>query len=321
MRLFLTLLLCFKAFLINAQTCCSGGIPLANNVGFTTQSPGTLLASFNYEHNYLNNLLSENNTLAENNRKRVTNSFLFRMGYTFSQKWSIESLVPYIIQKREILQNSGALDREQSEGIGDIVLMIKYDVLQLQKWNINVGIGPKFATADSDKTNSAGLLLIKDLQPGTGAMDLISRIAISHTPDFRPSTTLFLSGIYSLKTTDNTYLGSQTYKFGNDLQFILGISDQLFIKDKPIYPSIGLRSRNAARDKISEISLPNTGGKWLFLRTNLGIDLSKNIRFISAFEWPIFAYVDGTQLSPTSIFNIGILGNLSIKSQKEIILP
>jgi len=41
-------------FLAYAQTCCSGGIPLSNNIGLTSLGKGTLQIGINYDYNNLN---------------------------------------------------------------------------------------------------------------------------------------------------------------------------------------------------------------------------------------------------------------------------
>jgi hypothetical protein len=304
-----------------AQTCCSSGIPIASNVGFASQGSGVLTTSVHYENNQLSTLLDESDVLALNNRQRNTQSYLWRIGYQFTERWSTEVLVPYVTQNRNITKNNGEIDQEQARGLGDIALLLKYDLVKRMDWNLNVGIGTKLTSGDSKHLNRIGLLLVKDLQPGTGALDWLGRLAIEHHPSFHPSMNIFLSAIYSLKGTDAAYLGSQAYRFGNDWQLFFGAGDQWTFGNTNVSPSIGFRYRRADQDLIDGIDLRNTGGQWVFLRPHLGINVLKNVQLLSTLELPIYSRVDGTQLSPTYIFNLGILANLSLVQTNKITLP
>jgi len=305
----------------SGQTCCSSGIPIASNVGYSSQNRGVITTSFHYENNQLNTLLDEREVLPLNNRQRNTRSYLWRIGYQFRERWSTEALLPYVTQNRDITRNNGEVDQEQAQGIGDVALLVKYDVVKKMEWNVNLGFGTKLSTGNSEHLNRIGLLLVKDLQPGTGAIDWIGRIAIEHHPSFRPSMNIFLSAIYSIKGTDEKYLGSQAYRFGNDGQIFLGVGDQWILGNKNVSSSLGFRYRRAEQDLIDGIDLPNTGGHWIFLRPHLGIQLFKNIQFLSTLEIPILSRVDGTQLSPTYIFNLGVLANVSLVQTNKITLP
>ena len=312
--------LCLAASHLIGQTCCSGGVPISSNLGFQSSEAGNLQFAAAYEHNFLNTLYSESTVLPLNNRQRQTQSFLLRLSYNFSDRFGIETLLPYVIQRRDITQNSGLINREVSNGIGDAVILFKYDLIKNIAWNLNVGIGPKLATGSSTENNSIGLLLVNDLQPGSGATDIISRIALTHNLSARPSSSVYGQAVWTSRGTDNDYLGSQTYGFGSEIQLSGGISDQFITSLTTLYPALSLRYRNATRDAINDNSQENTGGKWVFLKASLGFDILKENRISIAYERPIYTKVDGTQLSPDHILNISFYRNFSLKNTSNKII-
>ncbi len=311
------------AIQLAGQTCCSGGVPISSNLGFQSSESGSLQLATAYEHNFLNTLYAESTVLPLNNRQRQTQSFLLRLSYNVTDRVGIEALLPYVIQRRDITQNSGDIDRESSNGIGDAVILLKYDLIKNITWNLNIGIGPKLSTGSSDQRNSIGLLLVNDLQPGSGATDIISRVALTHNLSARPSSSVYGQVVWTAKGTDPTYLGSQRYGFGSEVQVSGGISDQFITRLTTIYPAISLRYRNATRDTINDNSQENTGGKWVFLKASLGFDVMGENRISIAYERPVYTEVDGTQLSPDHIINFSFYRNFSLKntSNKIILNP
>ena len=119
----------------SAQTCCSGGVPLSSNIGFTSSGQGAVQVAFAFEQNNLKTLYSENNVLELNNRERLTKSFLARIGYGLTDRFSLESLLPFVNQVRNIIQNNGILNTESTKGIGDVVLLGKFDLTRSIAWS------------------------------------------------------------------------------------------------------------------------------------------------------------------------------------------
>ena len=111
---------------VDAQTCCSGGIPLSNSIGLPIESQGAWQLSLSYDYNRLNTLLSGSDQIDDDSRLRITQSLLFNSGYTITNDLSVELLLTYINQKREIDQ-FGNINIDETYGIGDAVLLFKYN--------------------------------------------------------------------------------------------------------------------------------------------------------------------------------------------------
>lgn len=313
------LLFTLNAWIINAQSCCSGGVPLSGNIGFLTSEKGLLNFSINYDYNFLNLLYNENQRLNDNSRKRITQSVLIQSGYNISKSISIDFLFSLVQQEREITQFNNT-DYIRTRGIGDAVVLLKYRVHRISNYHqdLFVGFGSKLPTGKSDYKTASGIQLNADLQPGSGTYDFIYWSHYRRNINFRPSLNIFGRAIYKQNGTNNEYLTSQAYKFGNEFQGILGISDQLLIKNLLLNSGIAIKYISRSKDIINDFQLDNTGGDWLFLVTSIGVNINQDLIFNIDPEIPIFTKVGGTQLSTNFRISIGIYFVLN-KNENELI--
>ena len=122
-RIFLFGIFLFTCFQISSQTCCSGGIPLSNNLGLPNDGKGSFLIGLNYDYNNLNTLNAGSNKLSDDSRLRITNSVLLNAGYAFTDRFSFEGLFTWIHQKRTITQ-FGNENLSETQGVGDAVFLL-----------------------------------------------------------------------------------------------------------------------------------------------------------------------------------------------------
>ena len=119
-------LLCIYSINTNAQ-CCSGGVPLSNNLGLSQEKKGTFQIGLNYDYNNLNTLNSGTQQLDETFRLRTTHSILLNASYAITNNFSAEALFTWVNQRRIITsQFDGSKNTEDSKGIGDGILLLKY---------------------------------------------------------------------------------------------------------------------------------------------------------------------------------------------------
>lgn len=105
MARFITFLIFISAFRIsflNAQTCCSGGVPLAANLGLPSSQSKALQFRLSYDLNILKTLKFESETLNDRNRTRRTHSVLMETGYSINNRLSVDLFYSWIRQEREI---------------------------------------------------------------------------------------------------------------------------------------------------------------------------------------------------------------------------
>jgi len=307
----------FCLFTLNmfSQTCCSGGVPLSNNLGLPNEGKGVFVAGLNYDYNNLNTLNAGTEKLDDNSRKRLTNSVLLNLGYAFTDKLSFETLFTWVNQTRTINQ-FGNENFTGTSGIGDAVFLVKYSIPELvgKRTLLNVGVGTKIPFGKSDILNDQGIQLTADLQPGSGAWDGLSWLSVSKTLNFRPSATISATATYRFTGVNKSYLNNTaTYEYGDEIQTNLGYTDQFLMFNTLFNPGFIFKYRKAFQDKIDDVGIPNTGGEWVFIRPELGVQLSPQLYAISRVELPIYSNVVGTQLTPTVRFTIGIMVKLKTR--------
>lgn len=297
---------------ILGQTCCSGGVPLSNNLGLPNEGSGVLTVGLNYDYNNLNTLNAGTQKLDDSARQRITNSILLGLGYAFTDRLSVETMLTWVNQTRTIVQ-FGNENFTETSGIGDAVVLGKYALPSLlgPVWQLNVGMGMKVPLGRSDILTDQGIQLTADLQPGSGAWDLLGWASVSRTLAFRPSATLSGSLTHRFTGTNGSYLnGTATYGFGDETQVNIGYTDQVFALGTLLRPGLVFKYRKARQDKIDGSEIPNTGGEWVFVRPEVGIVLHQDLALNVRVELPLYSYVQGTQLTPTSRFTAGLLVNL-----------
>ncbi len=312
----IVLLVC--AYVSDAQTCCSGGIPLSNNVGMSVEEKGTLQLSLNYDYNNLNTLNTGTERLNDNSRLRITHSVLLNASYAITNNLAVEGLFTWVNQRRKISQFGNEV-LDQTSGIGDGLFLVKYNSKKLLGKNstAEIGLGAKIPFGSSTETNTQGITLNADLQPGSNAWDIVYFLSLSKQTEFRPSLRISGRVIYRNTGTNDSYLENSSYKFGNEIQAFLIVADQFTLLKTLASPSISLKYRDAALDKIDGFDLDNTGGNWLFVIPDFSINVKPNLVFSTRAELPIYSNVDGTQLTPTYRITTGFL--LKIKPRPKLL--
>ncbi|WP_297794174.1 hypothetical protein [uncultured Eudoraea sp.] len=299
-----------------SQTCCSGGVPLSNNLGLPIEQKGIWQFGLNYDHNNLNTLYAGNDKLNDDSRQRITNSLLLSLGYSITDRFALEALFSWVNQTRTITQ-FGNENFTETAGIGDALLLAKYAFPEVfgTKSVINLGLGIKAPLGKSDFTNEDGITLTADLQPGSGAWDGLGWFSASKAFDFRPSATFSGNFTYRFTGVNNSYLNNtSTYEFGNVVQANVGYTDQFLLFNTIFNPGLIFKYRNASNDKINDLNLPNTGGEWVFIRPELSVHIITSLLLTLRLELPIYSYVDGTQLTPTTRFTAGLYFKLNNKN-------
>lgn len=307
-------ILIFSLFLVGAQplqsqTCCSGGVPLSNNLGLPNEGKGSATIGLNYDYNHLNTLNAGTDKLDDDSRLRNTNSVLLNLGYSFTDRFSVEALFSWVNQTRTITQ-FGNENLTETTGLGDAVFLLKYAFPEVLGSSalLSVGVGTKAPFGKSDLSTAQGLQLTADLQPGSGAWDALGWLSIAENLGFRPSATVSGSLTYRYTGKNDTYLnGAAVYEFGNVFQANVGYTDQFLLFNTLFNPGLIFKYRKADSDQIDASTLPNTGGQWVFIRPELMTRITASLTLSTRLELPIYSDVDGTQLTPTSRFTAGLL--------------
>ena len=136
---------------------------MSSNIGMPSADAQTLQLAVNYDFNKLSRFQQGSDKLTSNEFRRETNAILFEIGYSFTEKWSVDVFFSWVRQKNE---NRLAGNQQTTSGIGDATILLKYKILS----SLSVGLGIKAPLGASD-FSSQGVPLPLDLQPGSGAWD------------------------------------------------------------------------------------------------------------------------------------------------------
>jgi len=295
-----------------AQTCCSGGVPLSNNIGLPILEKGTVQVGVFYDYNNLNTLNRADKTLDDTNRLRTTHSVLLNLGYSITSRLSIEALLTWVNQQRRILSNNNI---DESFGLGDAIILARYRLLEFKNWNYSLGGGVKLPIGATDRENNLGITLNADLQPGSNTYDGILMSSLGTYFNFRKSLNLTMRYTFRGTGVNTSYLGDNDYKFGNEQQLFFIVSDQFLLFNELFETSLQFKYRNANRDILNDNEIVNTGGEWVFMRPTVSYSVFSNINLNSSIEVPLYSNVDGIQLTPTYRLNVGISLRFSKKEK------
>jgi len=314
------LFLCYSTELL-AQTCCSGGVPVSSNLGFQSEEAKIWQLSVSADFNFLKTLKSGSETLDDDQRLRTTQSYILRSAYSLNSRWTIEGFLPLVRQTRRITSLNGSEDKESTFGLGDPVALLIYNVIN-KGVVFRLGAGPQIPLGGHNQTNSRGLILLEDLQPGSGAWDLILMASLEYSLKNRPSSTLYLNAITSRTGVNpESRGGAQSYEFGNDIQLIGGISDQVLLFNQIFSSGVSVRYRHANRDLVNSNELPGTGGDFFFGRASVGIPFPKlKSSFNINVEFPLWSSVNETQLAPSFVLNFGWFKKIEPKLEYETLI-
>lgn len=303
--------------------CCSGGVPISSNLGMTSQAAGILQVQATYDHNSLSDLLHEGSRLNDDSRIRVTRSFLLEGNYDWTSRFATTLLFTFIQQQRTITRFDGSLDETINQGLGDAVLLFRYNLIALDEVSSNslsIGIGPRLPLGRTDFLDNQGILLPPDLQPGSGSWDLSSWLMYSRRGLWSPSSTMtgLVTGQYTGKSLRNQE--RQEYRFGREFQAQVSFSDRIVLGNWFVDPIFQMRWRSVGQDFSRAVGfgdlapVPNSGGHYLFLVPGLNINSPNNLSVRLMGHLPIFRYMHGTQVATSYRLSVSLHYALSLRS-------
>jgi len=320
--IFLAVLLSSATSQLLAQACCSGGVPVSGNLGLPASSAEVLQLSVSYDLNVLQTLKAGTETLDDDSRNRTTHSALFEIGYSLTNRFSVDGFFSFVRQERTISQ-FGNENFTYSQGIGDAVVLFKYKLLSFQNdaTALQIGFGPKIPLGAADRKDDRGITLNADLQPGSGAWDAIFWSQFAHAMAFRPSLSLISTVTYAYKGVNDSYLGSESYQFGQEWQIMAGLSDRLFIGKNIVDPSLRLQFRTVRPDQFNDEQQPGTGGEWVFIIPGFTYWLNPDLSVNANLSLPIYARLEDTQVTPTYRFTTGVYYRLAFANSAPFVSP
>jgi hypothetical protein len=290
------------------QTCCSGGTPLTGNLGIQGFEAKSWYFQLSYDYNFLDDLYSGTQKLDDNSRERVTQTLLLQAIYSFSDKFSVNGLFSYVDQKRTIFSFIGETNVTQANGLGDVIILVQYTPFSNLKRSFTIAAGPKLPVGKFDATDPEfGLVLSPDLQPGSGSLDGIVGATFQEFHLFKvPGLTLNSSIGFRVTSPAQRFEGDFKYRFGNETIVTLGIQKNFIIKKAGLTPSLFMNYRKTLQDETDGSKVAGTGGNWLYLSPGFSFEPGNNWSISMSGELPVYRNLNGTQLTTSYRFNVGL---------------
>ncbi len=304
---------------VHGQACCSGGVPISNMIGVRPAEIHHLTIRGTYDGNYLNSFFTGSDKLNENIVSRYSQTVFIQGIYGITERLSINALMNWVHHKRTVTSAYSDGSSTKVSGFGDAILLGQYKLIKFNEASIYLTGGIKIPTGKSDVKDENGILMAADLQPGTGSWDMIAGAGFVKSHFIRPGMSFTSTFISKLNTYSERYNGQQNYKYGNDFQFLLGITDSFFMKSMLLNPGLLVRFWHTTPDKIEDSLFPNTGGTWIYLAPSVNFQFTDMISIFGSTEIPVYQKLTGSQLSTTIRFALGFQLNISTSKNKLLI--
>ena len=319
--LFLTMLMQFPVSLL-AQACCTGGTPMLSNLGLAASKKYQLEVLLSEDINVLKDLMSGSDKLNNRGNSRFTYSTLLEANYGISGRFAISGLFSYIVQRRKIVSLNGMVHENTTHGLGDMAFLLKYNLLKADgPASLLLGAGPKLPTGRADLSQD-GILLPADLQPGSGALDLLVWGYFSKTRLIRDHGTFTLIATYRHTGTNSSYgFGNQAdkgYRFGNEFLATASIGEQFLLKKQILDLILTFQYRQVGVDHTGGNVTPATGGKWLNLVPGIAWYFNPKLALRLSATLPLYRNLVDVQLTTSYKVTAGIYFKLDFSPKKTI---
>ncbi len=301
--------------------CCSGGVPISGTLGLSVAEKQDLQLQLTYDYNTLRDLFEGDELFEDQTRRRNTHSMLLEINYGLTQKWSASALLTGVRQERRISATDGSIDFTSTNGIGDAILLLKYAVIKAREdrrvqWTI--GIGPKMPLGRTNFTGNLGIALPADMQPGSGAWDLMFWSSLEKYSLINPNLNFSFLTTYRHSGTNPSYFGSETYRFGREYAGTAQLSYRFLIGQNLMDALMALRYRRQSEDVVNGGILPNSGGQFVYLIPGLNFNPSPKLAVRTSAYVPLYREVIGTQVATSYKLIASINWTITTKKQDNI---
>jgi hypothetical protein len=258
--------------------------------------------------------------LDDDTRSRFTRAVLLEVNYGIHERFALTALLPFIRQERFIKGYNGQTEFTTTQGFGDMVFLLKYRITNPEKTphlNWLMGAGPKIPTGRTDFRNNQGLIMVADMQPGSGSVDGMFWTFFQQSKFIMDQMSLL--GIVTLRNSgkNRSYNSSQVYQFGDEFQANLGLNYNFLLK-RPIDLFLFGRYRSQTVDLIDGNTFPGSGGQWLYAIPGINLYFTPDISIRAWTDWPVYRSLLGAQLTTTYKYSLSLFFNLSRKKEQPI---
>lgn len=281
--------------LVFPQACCTVGTSVSSGVERGVIPYNNLSIAVSIQHNILNDAFQSSRSIDDPlNRKSTVTDFYLEIEYGVAERVSIIAAGGYTNKSRTTTVfdseiNSNSEITFTGQGFTDIVLLGKFQLIVpniIAPLGISIGAGAKLPTGSYRQENNGARLPI-DLQPGTGATDLLLWGHANYSIPFW-SLSFNLNALYRYTGTN-----LDAYRYGDE--FISSINGTYGIASFLAF-NLQFKGRFAAKDYWNSRFLPSTGGTYLDLTPSLVyVEGNFNLKILA--QVPLYRDVQGIQLA------------------------
>jgi len=292
------------------QGCCTVGSSTFGGLERGITNKDNINIGISFIRNGLNTTYNEKNEIKDPlGRSASVSVFNFELEYGISDKVSILVIGGYSIKERETVIRSSVNNTSEKivfngNGFTDMTFIGKYEIITpsiISALSLSLGGGAKIPVGNYNLREDGTRLSI-DLQPGTGATDVI--VWGNFYKGFLPlSFSLIANLLYRYPSVN-----LDGYRFGDEYIFSL-IGEYYFTEYLTL--SVGMRARFAEEDFWNGRFLPSTGGTYYDVIP--GVIYSERAYSLKIFyQSPVYRNVRGIQLTTSNIIGAEILFSFDI---------
>ena len=299
LRVLFGTLLAGTAVPVAGQACGCGGAPLLGSLGGVGPLAGNWQIGGQYEYNDISGLASGTQTLPLDGRTQLSQSGIVRVTYGLSRSLTVSVILTALMKTRVVS------DKDVAAGIGDGIVLLQVNLLPELSYpqrDIMLGLGIKAPLGPSN-LSAEGVRYSPDLQPTSGAWDLLATFYATTDILLPRQAKLFSSASYRLTSADPAFSPTdQDYRFGNETLLSIGTSYGLGLQ---AVASFQLNARHAVPDRLGRQTLPNTGGVWLFAAPGFSFNVTPDVNLAFSGQWPLRHWLNGA-IQLTTRFSVGL---------------
>jgi hypothetical protein len=221
-------------------------------------------------------------------------------------RFVVAAAIPYV--NKDLRQTKDGVRRSLSDaGFGDLMLVAKYQILQRdapgRTTRVTFKGGIKLPTGDDNETDSAGNLLPRGLQLGSGSVDYTAGAIFTHS--------VRRFGInadagYTIKTE------VQGFAFGDGLTYDLAIGYRISPSVYEHYPQpystlyFEVNGQYNRKDALEEEQVFDSGGHTILLSPGVQFVPLGSLAVEASVQIPVWQDLNGTQLGTDFILTTGL---------------
>lgn len=245
------------------------------------------------------NIVSFNTATGNPEAEVLTRNQIVNLGIEYNAPaWGISLQLPYLDRYHTTNQNGYGvppLNTSQSRTLGDARILGRYSGFS-NDLSSGLLIGVKLPTGQTSINFADGTPLDRSLQPGTASTDFI--VGGYHTGQ------LEMFGWFAQGMLQHAMATRGDYRPGDTITLNAGIRYAKF--GQQVTPMLQFNLIHRDRDSGTNALPLYSGGYLAYISPGISVRLGGGTSAYGFIQLPIYQYVNGLQLTPTSTFTLGI---------------